>query len=120
MEIKITRVYTGSDGESHFEDVELPLEDRGEGGLPYLCSEFMKPTGIFFTVQEHTSERDWHNAPHRQFLIRLEGESEMEISDGTRRRLGPGGIVLAEDTTGRGHKGRVIKSPRKTVVVTLD
>jgi len=118
--MKVTHLYTGPDGESHFEDVELPLEDKGEGGLVYLCSEFMKATGIYFTVQEHTQERDWHNAPCRQFLIRLEGKSEIEIGDGTKRQVGPGDILWAEDTTGRGHRGRVVDSPRKTVVVTLD
>ena len=25
----VTRIYTGDDGESHFEDVEIPLIDRG-------------------------------------------------------------------------------------------
>jgi len=26
--MKYTRLYTGADGESHFEDVEIPLEER--------------------------------------------------------------------------------------------
>ena len=32
--MKVLRVYSGPDGESHFEDVEIPLEDRmGRGTL---------------------------------------------------------------------------------------
>ena len=29
MEKKVTRLYTGADGESHFEDIEIPLHDKG-------------------------------------------------------------------------------------------
>ena len=29
--MKITRIYTGDDGESHFEDIEVPLTDHGGG-----------------------------------------------------------------------------------------
>ncbi len=41
----VTRLYTGADGESHFEDVDIPLEgtDRGD-----RRSELMKATGIIF------------------------------------------------------------------------
>ena len=30
--MKITRLYSGDDGESHFEDTDIPLEDGGEIG----------------------------------------------------------------------------------------
>ena len=30
--MRITRLYTGSDGESHFEEVDLPLMSAGEIG----------------------------------------------------------------------------------------
>ncbi len=116
---KVTRLYTGSDGESHFEDIEVPLLEI-KGVIGRRSSELMKATGIFFIEQDYTHERDWHTAPRRQFLIRLEGRSEIEVGDGTKRKVGPGDIVLAEDTTGRGHRGRVLSSPRKTVIVTLD
>jgi uncharacterized cupin superfamily protein len=38
----------------------------------------------------------------------MSGTVEMETTDGTARRLGPGDIVLLEDTTGRGHVTRNI------------
>jgi quercetin dioxygenase-like cupin family protein len=50
----------------------------------------------------------WHNAPRRQFVVLLEGKEEIEIGDGTKRQFGPGDILLVEDTTGRGHKVRII------------
>ena len=53
---------------------------------------------------------DWHTAPRRQYVITLAGESEVEIGDGTKIRLHPGHILLAEDTTGQGHISRAIGS----------
>ena len=44
--MKITRLYTGSDGESHFEDIEIPLEDSGDIGV---MSQLQDATGIIFS-----------------------------------------------------------------------
>ncbi len=118
MAKRITRIYTGSDGESHFEDSEIAVESKGTLGR---WSEPMKATGIIFQEQDIDYEKDWHNAPRRQFVITLEGEGEIEISEHTKRRFRPGDILLAEDTTGRGHISRVVSNqPRKIMIITLD
>jgi quercetin dioxygenase-like cupin family protein len=118
MEAKYIRLYAGTDGESHFEDVKIPLAiKRGVGQQ----SEFREATGIIFIESNSSKQLDWHNAPRRQFIINLEGEREVEIGDGTRRILRPGDILLAEDTTGRGHITRLVKGKsHKAVFVTLD
>ena len=118
MEKKITRLYTGSDGESHFEDMKVPLEDRGGRGR---MSELMKATGAIFRETDGDYNLDWHTAPRRQLVVNLKGEVEIEIGDGTKRRFGPGDIFLAEDTTGRGHISRAVNNqPREMIFVTLD
>jgi uncharacterized cupin superfamily protein len=38
----------------------------------------------------------------------LRGEVEVTASDGETRRLSPGGLLLLEDTTGKGHATRVV------------
>jgi hypothetical protein len=38
----------------------------------------------------------------------LRGAIDVEVSDGTSRRFGPGDLVLAADTSGRGHITRVV------------
>ena len=49
---KITRLYTGEDGESHFEDIELPLDDEFGGidqqTMPLKALEvcFRESTGV--------------------------------------------------------------------------
>ncbi|MFC2060093.1 hypothetical protein ACFLTZ_03230 [Chloroflexota bacterium] len=118
MAKKVTRIYTGSDGESHFEDIEIAVEDKVTGSR---WSEFMKATGIIFGELDSNYKKEWHNAPRRQFVITVEGEGEIEVGDGTKRRFRPGDILLAEDTAGRGHISRVVNNqPRKIIFVTLD
>jgi len=116
--LKITRVYTGDDGESHFEDVELELRDRGAIGR---ISKLETATGILFRENSGDYNLDFHNAPRRQYVINLDGSVELETGDGTRRVLRPGDVLLAEDLTGRGHISRAIDGrARSSIFVTLD
>jgi hypothetical protein len=62
---------------------------------------------------------DFHTAPRRQFVITLSGIGEIECGDGSRRRVGPGDIMLAEDTTGQGHITREIQGPRRGLFIPL-
>ena len=48
-------------------------------------------------------EVDWHNPPQHLLVLNLTGGVEYETSDGDVRRLTAGSVVLAEDTTGKGH-----------------
>ncbi len=116
--MKITRLYTGQDGESHFEDFEIPLIDQGDIGQ---LSTLQPTTGIIFRETTDCYDYQWHNAPQRQYVIMLSGEVEIEVGDGTRRRFGLGDVLLAEDTTGRGHYSRTVnRQPRRTIFVTLE
>jgi len=60
---------------------------------------------------------DWHPAPRKQVFLILSGECEAEVSDGEVRRFGSGGVLLVEDTWGRGHKTRVLSSEDMVVAV---
>jgi hypothetical protein len=51
--------------------------------------------------------------------VYLSGEGEIEASDGEMRALGPGTILLAEDTTGKGHITGVNGSEDMLVVILL-
>ena len=120
MEIKVLHVYTGDDGESHFEDIYIPLDTkRGK----FRESKSIQVTGMHFVELDNNDNGlvvDWHNASRRQILISLEGENEQEISDGTKRTLKPGDIFWAEDTTGKGHITRWSKGHHTVLAVTID
>ena len=116
--IKATRIYTGSDQKSHFEDFEIPLNDEGKIGF---LSERKKASSIIFRETSGDYDYGWHNAPERQFVIVLEGSVEITVGDGTSKVFTDGQVFLAEDTEGQGHKSRAINNePRKSIFVTLD
>ena len=106
----IVRLYSGSDGESHFEEVDL-------NGHPELTS-LTQVSGISFRRTEGGHFMDWHNAPQRQLVFTLEGDMEITIGDGTVRKFGPGDVLWAEDLTGKGHTTRHTR-PRLTASVPL-
>ena len=98
--MRIFRIYAGADGESHFEDVEIPLHGAANSSS---YSALVPATGVIFRRSPADQYLDWHPAPRRQYVITLSGRAEVEASDGEVRRIGPGTIMLAEDTTGKGH-----------------
>jgi hypothetical protein len=114
--MKITRIYTGSDNESHFEEKEVELKFNGD--MEVGATE--PATGIYFRRAPANHLLDFHPAPRRQYIITLSGEVEIEAGDGTVKRFGKGDIMLAEDTTGHGHITRVVgNQPRIYVTIPL-
>jgi hypothetical protein len=103
--IKVTRIYTGPDGKTKLEEYDIPLKARGRGSE---LSETVAVKSVQFRRTNQDYFVDWHTAPQRQFVITLSGESEIELEGGRKVRLGPGNILLAEDTTGQGHVSRAI------------
>ena len=94
--MRITRVFTGDDGHSHFEDLEVPMEDRPYG----LISDWLPATGVAFRVNHPDQNLDFHVAPRRQLVVNLYGAVEIETHAGDVRRLGAGDILLADDLSG--------------------
>jgi len=118
----IIRLWADNEGESHFEDVELAFEEADfvPPAPPVLLSSFQAAERYGFELVSPGWHGDWHPAPGRVLAIYLSGEGEIEASDGEVRPIGPGTILLAEDTTGKGHRSRATGSEDALVVlVTL-
>lgn len=115
--ISVVRIYSDESGESHFQDVEIPLKESGMVGK--LSVEVRIKSLIF---REVASSYDWdfHCAPQRQYIVLLDGEIEIETSLGKKRKFRGGDILLVEDTTGKGHRTRNLQAAvRKSLFVTL-
>jgi hypothetical protein len=112
--MKVTRIYTGEDNQSHFEDLDISLNPGEYGSI----SELVPAVGVIFRETLENASLDFHNAPRRQFIITLSGLGELECGDGSRRRFGPGNILLADDTTGQGHITREIR-PRRGLFIPI-
>ena len=107
------RVYTGDDGQSHFEDVDLLPPDVERSVAQAAAS-------IIFRRFRDRRFTDWHTAPRRQYAIFMSGgQMEVGIGDGTLRMFGPGDAVLFEDLTGQGHTSRTVGGDRLCAIVPL-
>jgi quercetin dioxygenase-like cupin family protein len=105
LTMAIFRVYAGADGQSHFEDVEPRFERMDESSE---SAELIPGSGIVIRRFAPTRSNPWHHAPGRYAVFTLCGAVDIEIGDGTVRRLGPGDILIAEDLTGQGHGTREV------------
>jgi hypothetical protein len=106
--VMITRIYTGPDGQSRSEEVEMKLN----GGV----SDLIGATGVQFSSRPSAPASDWHPGPMRQYVITLTGRAELEMGDGKKVPIGPGQINLIEDTTGKGH---ITRNLEDRIVVTI-
>ncbi len=117
--MKVTRFYTGNDGESHFKEDEVSLKDSHI--VARQMSETLKAKGMFFSLTSGDFFIDFHTAPRRQYIIILEGQVDVGVGVGTVRRFNQGDVLLVEDTTGRGHTTRSVNGQAlREVFVTLE
>ena len=104
----VTRLYTGRDGLSHFEPMQLefapvpgaPSTVTQSEALPTKKSYLVRIAPGFF--------EDWHNADVRRYVVVISGRAEVEVAGGQKFVAEPGQIVFAEDLTGKGHTFRVV------------
>lgn len=114
---QITRVYSDSNGDSHFEDTGIPLNESGNVGR---LSDILPATGVIFREVEPTYDWNFHLAPQKQYIVLLDGEIEIETSLGEKRIFKGGEVLLVEDTTGKGHKTRNLqRHKRRSIFITL-
>jgi len=93
---KVVRVYATPDGGSRVEELTIS-PDAKPIAVTRMTAGAYRGSGA--------RAPDWHNAPRKQFAINMTGELEVELTDGTRRKIGSD-LVFLEDTTGKGHVTR--------------
>jgi hypothetical protein len=107
--MKCLRIYATPDGESHFDEVEIPTTSRSifPGATPFEMSANYPASRLRFTrIPAGMREVGWHTVPERNLSVRLDGAVEYETSDGDVRQVAAGSFVLCEDTHGKGHISR--------------
>ncbi len=114
--VRVTRIFTGPDGRTRAEEFEIPMKPRNAGSD---LSASVAVTSLQVRRTNPDYFYDWHPAPRRQLVVTLSGESEIELDGGKKLRLGPGHILLAEDTTGQGHISRALKGDRIALDIGL-
>ena len=107
------RIYSGDDGESHFEELELPEVEAETVPLKAGANMTFRRA-----VKGHSS--NWHPGPRRQYVIIMRGHMDVGIGDGSTRRFGPGDIMLVEDLTGRGHDTQIVGGTCNSVIIPVE
>jgi hypothetical protein len=110
--VNYTRIYCDATGESHFEDVSVPVApiNFAPPAPPVSVAAPIRAERLILAELPLAWSSNWHAAPQRQFYFHLSGTLEVKVSDGQVRQFSPGSLVLLEDTTGKGHCTRVLGS----------
>jgi hypothetical protein len=116
--IRVTRVYSGDDGQSHAEEVEMKFGAADKLGLQQSVA--LKAASTNFVRFPANFFEDWHCAHARRYVITLTGRGEAEIGDGRKVPMEPGRVVLFEDMTGKGHISRALTADWTAVFIQLD
>ncbi len=94
--IKAFRLCTGSDNLSHV--IQGTIDQNA----------ITEVSNLSFKETPPHAKYDWHAAPEAQYVITLSGTLEFSTTGGENFILHPGEVLLAQDTTGPGHRWRLI------------
>ena len=98
------RIYTGTDGQSHVENIELNVQSVME-----------EVTGMRVRVSQPGSFSDYHVAPGRRYIINLTGGGQLGVTEG-KVDLPAGTVEYIDDLTGMGHTtANVGDAPRVSI-----
>lgn len=111
--MRLLRLYADRDGQSHFEELTPRVQSDGDTEIAPLPRA---EGNVYFRRVSAGQAPSWHNAPQRQFVVILEGEMEVEVSDGATRKFGPGDVLLVEDVSGAGHITRTLGSKPRVLL----
>jgi hypothetical protein len=103
--VKIHRFFTGPDGLTYAEEIDVKFDGGGNGNELY---KLLSNSGAVLRRSPPGRVNDWHTASRRQYIVTLSGHAELVLSGGQTLKVGPGDIELAEDTTGKGHITRTV------------
>jgi hypothetical protein len=119
---KCTRLYTDTEGDSHFEDIEFDMSSiQFAPPAPALdISDPLEATKVFWMHFPEGWYDEAHPSPRRQLFIVLEGEFEGWTSTGETKTFKAGDRILGEDTSGKGHGTRAINGEALAVVIALE
>lgn len=117
--MKYSRLYATDDGASHFEQVEIDLDlvEYAPPAPPLSLSQTSTAAQFGFMQAPAGWSSDWHTSSRRSLFVVLSGEWEVTASDGESRRFGVGSVLLVEDTSGKGHRSRVVSEIESTAVM---
>ena len=118
--MKCLRIYATPDGESHFDEIDLPTTKGSvhPDAAPFEISATYPASHVRIAhIPAGMREVAWHTVPEPVLTVRLDGSVDYETSDGEVRHVKAGSYVLVQDTHGKGHLSR--HSPKAQTVIWI-
>lgn len=107
--MRAIKLSTGPDGASHVAHGTVVLD------------RLTAAASVQFQESPPLSALAWHDAPERQYVVTLAGTLEFTTRDGETFVVRPGDVLIAADTTGSGHRWRLIDDqPWRRCYVVLE
>ena len=116
--MEITRIYTDTEGNSHFEMWPVIMENESTFG--FMSSPELNVKSFHF--QNTLPHHEWNflHSPDKMYVVLLSGALELEVSDGEKRRFTEGDVILLEDKSGSGHKLQTFENTQCSLIIHLD
>jgi uncharacterized protein YjlB len=114
-------IHATPDGGSALSDLHLPLchkQIAADGSSRW--EGVSGATGWGITSGQGDGYETWHVSAMPGLSIVLSGAWEIEASNGDRRILSTGDVLVMLDTTGRGHRSRQISAPCAVIGIGFD
>jgi quercetin dioxygenase-like cupin family protein len=120
MNLKYVKIYADENRETHFQDLEVPLQDAdfAPPAPPIATSPHQTATGTVAIGFPPGWYGDFHPAPKNQWMMIMSGTLEIGVSDGEKRTLSAGTIALVEEAGSKGHTTRAIGDENSILMVT--
>ena len=123
------RLYTGPDGKSHLEEVDMgfaPTDMSPLGGFSpavarapvHIIPEKVK--GVILGSQTDDNLEDFHSTRQRHYVVFLGGRVEMETSDGEKRLFGPGDFLMEDDRESPVYRWKILDKPWQWCAIMLE
>ena len=106
--LRVTRIFTGADGQTHFDQVDVKLSAVPGAPATIEKSAPVRVTRSYVVRAAAGAVEGWHTADRQRYMVAISGRAELEIADGQKVFIEPGRICLDEDLTGKGHTFRVL------------
>ena len=114
--LRLTHLYSDAAGDSKVEEIDYAMTPTANGAT----AEHIAVTGLTFRLWDGAPPvHDLHTTSKPQLVIHLVGSVEVECTDGAKRVLGPGDIMVSENLTGKGHYSNELSQPRLQLLIPL-
>jgi hypothetical protein len=103
--ITLVQIVSDGDGPSLFKETEIPFHNIHAHGAE---TEVFPAKEVAFVWTPADFAKGFHTASRRRLILVLDGQMEIEVGQGDHKVFGTGDMIDILDTTGEGHKTRVV------------